>query len=280
MKTGAAGQDDLAAIDELTDDAEPKAPAFGSAPPESPAAESARAETKTRRAKAREEQEAREAALNDRFSRLEGTIGMSQQQIQALNNENARLRGFLEARQQQEPAAPRGPSPDELRELAEKALDEKDLPKYHKLLSAAIRGEVLAGLPRQEQQQAAPANTGPPLGFQIALANNLSRSPKLAELPEEQWQARVNAESQVLIAEGGRPGPALLAKAFKNCETRITDKTRATFSTAGRGMLAGDRHVNGSGAGGDDDDGSSGTEAQRAMWAKFNLPPEGLKRRL
>lgn len=278
MKTGAT-QDDLEAVEALADqdDAESKTPAFGTAPPEAPATESARAESKTRRAKAREEQEAREAALNERFSRLEGTIGMSQQQIQALNEENARLRGFLQARAQETQQRPAGPSAEELHEQAMKALDDKDLPKYHKLLSAAIRTETLAGIPRQEQQQYAPAPAGPPIGYQIALATNLSKSPKLAELPEEEWQARVNAECQVLLAEKrGVPSPALLAKAFQNCEERIAGKARATFSTGNRGMLAGERHVNGAGVG--DDDSPAGTAAQRAMWEKFGLPADQFKK--
>jgi hypothetical protein len=281
--------DDLEEVEKLieADDAEPaKLDPFGAEGPETPAQAKAQDEKLSRRQKAEAARVAKETELNERFARLDSQIGMSSQQIAQLREENARLQGALQYQQTvvtQRPT-PQGPSWEDLRRDADKALDAKDYTEFRRLdglaTQALVDARTAAALeqfrqtlpdPRQFQQQ---APQGVPPELQRAIDRNLTRAPKLAELPEPQMVARINAECGVLLAEGHQPGPALFAKAVDNCESRITGKsTRATFAR-GNGIQM-DRHVNTGGGGGDEE---TGTAEQRAMWKKAGLPDDEFKK--
>ncbi len=278
--------DDLDAVDKLIDteeaaEVEKKINPFSEGPPETPAQAAATTEAKSRRQKAQEARDAEKKALDDRFAQYDSQIGATSAQIAAQREEIARLQGALSQRQAPVVQAPAGPSADELLRQATKALDDKDTTEYHRLLREAHRADVaeqIAAVQRQipdpRQYQQPPQNDFSDV--RRALDRNLARAPKLAELPEDQVLNRVSAECGVLISEGGRPGPALFAKAVDNCEARISGRaTRATFAR-GNGIPM-DRHVSAGGAGGGDDE-DVGTPEQREVWRRSGLPMSEFKK--
>jgi hypothetical protein len=279
MKTEAELAEELVAAEDAKET--PEVTAFGErAAPRAGARATAAAtyEQVSRRERARLEREAEKAENDRRFRDLEGRLSTTAQETARLREENARLHGFVSARSQE--PAPARVSADELHRQAEAALDSGKYAEWKRLDRLANRVETeellesrLAQIPQPQQQ--APAERALPVDFQIALANHLRDAPKLAATPN--WQTRVDRQAALLMAEGHAPGPELLARAVKDCEARLTGTTaRATFSTNGRGILGGDRHVNSGQASGDD--GESGTAEQRAMWAKFKLPASELKK--
>lgn len=141
-----------------------------------------------------------------------------EQRISQHQQEVANLRGQLEAIQRMPPAPaplrPEAPDPDKLMQEAEKALDEKDIRKYHEKVAQAVdaRAERIAerrmAAMRQELQAQIPQQLPPEIQFLMSQHRNVA-------MAGPQGIEAVMIKDKELQLYRVPPGPQRMARAFE-----------------------------------------------------------------
>lgn len=187
----------------------------------------------------------------------------------------AHLRGQLEARQTPPPPVvvpPARPDPVELRKRARKALEtDKDMDTYEELRDQAARidAQILldeqAKTLREEFASKMPRQTPPQV--QALFMQN----PHVAAAGDR-GEELVEIRARELKFRGVKPGPALLAQAFKQANDELAPKTAASTAAAAQALTAppvarsaGGSSKTGPGAG------YAPTAEEKAAAARFNM---------
>lgn len=217
--------------------------------------------TKSRKAQAEEDRRAELKALQDGLKETREAIAARDRQIGELTGHMQALAQRPAPQQQYVPQAPAPqlPDPDHLQREAIKALDNRDMNEYHRLLRQSHEAGVIRQLApflqqqqqRMQQMQAPQQEAYPSVLMPYMLAN-----PDLIQ--SNGWQELVAAKDLELKVRGVQAGPDRVRQAFVEANAVIQAGKKGgapSFSQSSAAVLSGTptaRPSNGSAPSGDD----------------------------